>query len=71
MTNLLNNFLLKPAEILIARLRAVREHQRTVNELQRLTDKELNDIGIARCNIGFIAEKHYNEVINSNLKGWV
>ena len=67
MTNLLKNFL----QNLKLRLKARRVANSTVKELQELTDKELNDIGIARCNIGFIAEKHYNEVINSNLKGWV
>ena len=67
MTNLINNFL----QNLKLRLKARRVANSTVKELQELTDKELNDIGIARCNIGFIAEKHYNEVINSNLKGWV
>lgn len=71
MTNLLNNFLLKPAEILIARLRAVREHQRTVNELQRLTDKELNDIGIGRGDIYNVAKGDNSYRINDNLKGWV
>ena len=67
MTNLINNFL----QNLKLRLKARQVANSTVKELQELTDKELNDIGIARCNIGFIAEKHYNEVINSNLKGWV
>lgn len=71
MTNLLNNFLLKPAEILIARLRAAREHQRTVNELQRLTDKELNDIGIGRGDIYNVAKGDNSYRINDNLKGWV
>lgn len=67
MTTLLKNFL----QNLKLKLKARRVANSTVKELQELTDKELNDIGIARCNIGFIAEKHYNEVINSNLKGWV
>ena len=71
MTNLLNNFLLKPAEILIARLRVAREHQRTVNELQRLTDKELNDIGIGRGDIYNVAKGDNSYRINDNLKGWV
>ena len=67
MTNLINNFL----QNLKLRLKAKRVANSTVKELQDLTDRELNDIGIARCNIVFIAEKHYNDVINSNLKGWV
>jgi len=28
-----------------------REHRRVIKELNRLTDKELADIGIARCDI--------------------
>lgn len=71
MTNLLNNFLLKPAEILITRLRATREHQRTINELQKLTDRELNDIGIGRGDIYNVAKGDNSHRINDNLKGWV
>ena len=67
MTNLINNFL----QNLKLKLKARQVANSTVKELQDLTDKELNDIGIARCNIDFIAKKHYNDVINSNLKGWV
>ena len=67
MTTLLKNFL----QNLKLKLKARRVANSTVKELQELTDKELNDIGIARCNIGFIAEQHYKDIVNSNLKGWV
>ncbi|KUJ85205.1 hypothetical protein AVO45_17005 [Ruegeria marisrubri] len=40
-----------------ARARAV-EYNRTYSELQSLSDRELNDIGIRRCDIQDIAEKH-------------
>lgn len=50
----------------------------TIKELQALTDKELNDIGIARGDIYYIAhnlketEKVRDKTIsNENLKGWV
>jgi uncharacterized protein YjiS (DUF1127 family) len=71
MTNLLNNFLLKPAEIFISRLRATLEHQRTIKELEKLTDRELNDIGIGRGDIYNVAKYNNSDRINDNLKGWV
>ena len=51
----------------------------TIKELQALTDLELNDIGIARGDIYYIAHniKEANDVrypktsSNDNLKGWV
>jgi uncharacterized protein YjiS (DUF1127 family) len=50
----------------------------TIKELSELTDKELNDIGIARGDIYYIAHnlKEIKEVkdpstANENLKGWV
>ena len=48
----------------------------TIKELQSLTDKELNDIGIARGDIYYIAHnlkevKEERASLNNNLKGWV
>ncbi|NOD75555.1 MULTISPECIES: DUF1127 domain-containing protein [unclassified Ruegeria] len=40
-----------------ARARAA-EYQRTFSELQRLSNRELDDIGIRRCDIADIAHKH-------------
>ncbi|UUV06472.1 DUF1127 domain-containing protein [Ruegeria sp. YS9] len=40
-----------------ARARAA-EYQRTYSELQRLSNRELDDIGIRRCDIADIAHKH-------------
>ena len=51
----------------------------TINELNKLTDRELNDIGIARGDIYAIARgdetlervRRDNLKENANLKGWV
>lgn len=47
----------------------------TIKELSKLTDHELNDIGIARGDIWSIAhdDADYKRVAetNTNLKGWV
>lgn len=56
----------------------------TINELSRLSDYDLNDIGISRGDIRHIAQMHYKDIIeeneakkrlytypNVNLKGWV
>lgn len=40
-----------------ARARAA-EYQRTYSELQRLSNRELDDIGIRRCDIADIAREH-------------
>ncbi|WP_170342958.1 DUF1127 domain-containing protein [Ruegeria arenilitoris] len=34
------------------------EYTRTYTELQRLSDRELNDIGIRRCDIADVAREH-------------
>lgn len=47
---------------LIERIKAARaratEYQRTYTELQRLSTRELDDIGIRRCDIADIAREH-------------
>jgi uncharacterized protein YjiS (DUF1127 family) len=48
----------------------------TIKELEALTDMELNDIGIARGDIYYIAHnlkevKEERASLNDNLKGWV
>lgn len=48
-------------------IKAYRNAKATVKELNALSDKELNDIGINRSMIHSIAQEVYNE----NLKGWV
>ena len=53
-----------------------RKARATIKELEALTDMELNDIGIARGDIYYIAHnlKEVQEErasLNDNLKGWV
>jgi len=50
----------------------------TIKELSKLTDRELNDIGIARGDIYYIAVSSYPKdknkttaEYNDNLRGWV
>ncbi len=61
-----------------ADLKRRRRIRQTINELSRLTNHELNDIGIARGDIWFIARQSYPKSaygelveINRNLRGWV
>ena len=56
---------------LAIKLQARRLANITVKELSKLSDRELNDMGLSRCDISYIAEKHYDDVVNQNLKGWV
>ena len=42
----------------------------TIKELSKLSNRELNDIGISRGEIRHIAEESFPPV-NKNLKGWV
>jgi len=56
------------------RLQQRRLARQTYNELQRLTDWELQDLGIGRSDIRSIANGNFyrDEVeANTNLKGWV
>lgn len=51
-----------------------REIKETIKELSRLSDAELRDIGITRCDIYSVAhEVYYDDLakVNKNLKGWV
>ena len=38
-----------------------REYQRTYAQLSRLTNRELADIGVRRCDIADIARKHVHQ----------
>jgi len=59
------------------KLQARRAEKRTYAELSRLSDRELNDMGIGRSDIRSIASGNFyrdfkDEVdTNQNLKGWV
>ena len=48
--------------------------RQTIKELSRLSDHELNDLGIARGEIWSIAhstEEWNKRTVNANLRGWV
>ena len=74
MTQTLKSFLLK----LINNYQMAKAIRETENELRKLTDAELNDIGIARGDIYSIArqdadmkQSHLIAPFNPNLKGFV
>lgn len=82
LTLTLSNYLQSPIEGLFYLInKMVRDRQEakkvrtTINELSKLSDRELNDIGIARGDIYAIAHecKDYARFAdtNTNLKGWV
>jgi uncharacterized protein YjiS (DUF1127 family) len=51
-----------------------RQAQITIKELSRLSDRELNDMGLARGDIYTVAHgtsDHVRAVVNKNLEGWV
>ena len=61
-----------------AELRRRRNIKQTYKELSALSNHELNDIGIARGDIKFIANQSYPKALrgeaveaNRNLRGWV
>ena len=63
MTTLLKNFLQK--------IRNYGQYRQSLKELSRLTDRELNDIGIGRGDIDRVAKGDKSYRVNHNLKGWV
>ena len=59
---------------IIAKYKHHRQAQITIKELSRLSDRELNDMGLARGDIYTVAHgtsDHVRAVINKNLEGWV
>jgi len=67
-----HSYLTKTAELLIEFFKSLKQarklnklQRQTYNELMALSDKDLNDIGIHRGDIRYIAYQ------NQNLKGWV
>jgi uncharacterized protein YjiS (DUF1127 family) len=74
MTHTIHSFLTK----LINDYQEAKAIRQTENELRKLTDKELNDIGIARGDIYSIARQdadlkraNVNAPFNPNLRGFV
>lgn len=43
---------------LLARLNAYVRYRQTVRELSKLSDRELDDLGISRWEIGAVARRH-------------
>jgi uncharacterized protein YjiS (DUF1127 family) len=61
-----------------AELKRRRRIRQTINELSRLTNHELNDIGLSRGDIWYVANQSYPKALsgeaveaNRNLRGWV
>ncbi|WP_298853829.1 DUF1127 domain-containing protein [uncultured Ruegeria sp.] len=61
LTNTGFNFGTRIADMIV-RIKTVRaraaEYQRTYSELQHLSNRELDDIGVRRCDIADIAHRH-------------
>lgn len=56
---------------LVVKTQAAQARKATIKELSRLTNHDLNDIGISRGEIRHLADEHYKNIVNANLKGWV
>ena len=59
---------------LAAKYQQHRLAQTTIRELSRLSDRELNDMGLTRGDIYSVAHgtsDHARAVVNKNLEGWV
>ena len=52
--------------ILLRKWREYTTFRRTQYELNGLTDRDLRDLGVARCDIEFIARKHSREFYNAS-----
>ena len=55
--------LINATKMMGARYVAYRASRDTVKELSRLSDKDLNDIGLCRGDIHYIANKQFDEML--------
>jgi uncharacterized protein YjiS (DUF1127 family) len=53
------------------KFKARRLANETIKQLSALSNRELNDMGLSRCDIRYVAEEHYDDMVNKNLRGWV
>lgn len=72
------NYLQKAINLLLDRLEQLRQSYlkskaaaRDAAMLRGLSDRELNDMGISRCDINRICYEHQDTLVNENLKGHV
>lgn len=72
------NYLQKAINLLLDRLaqlmqsyRIARAAERDAAMLRGLSDRELNDMGISRCDINRICYERQDTLVNENLKGHV
>ncbi|WP_084327169.1 DUF1127 domain-containing protein [Salinarimonas rosea] len=42
----------------LSRIRAYQRYRQTVRELERLSDRELNDVGLSRGDIDYVARRY-------------
>ena len=63
---------------LVAEIKRRKNIRETINVLSSLSDYELNDIGLGRCDIHYIAHSSFPKALggeaveaNRNLRGWV
>lgn len=60
--------LFRVANSINVRFTAHRAARDTVKELSKLSNRELNDIGLNRCDINYIATKQYDELVEASSK---
>ncbi len=58
--------LINATKMIGARYIAYRASRDTVKELSRLSDKDLNDIGLCRGDIHYIANKQFDEMLEDH-----
>lgn len=70
------SFILNAFDALVKYYKHKKQVRKTINELSSLSNRELNDMGIARGDIYSVARGTFHREypsakVNRNLKGWV